>query len=61
MGMAIDVETGRPALGAGGGGLSGRAIHPVAVRAVYDVPRGAYPICRSSGSEGSRREPTRWS
>ena len=25
MGMAIDVETGRPALGAGGGGLSGRA------------------------------------
>ena len=26
-----------PALGAGGGGLSGRAIHPVAVRAVHDV------------------------
>jgi dihydroorotate dehydrogenase (NAD+) catalytic subunit len=24
-------------LGAGGGGLSGRAIHPVAVRAVHDV------------------------
>ncbi|MGI9624706.1 MAG: dihydroorotate dehydrogenase [Acidimicrobiales bacterium] len=37
MGMAIDIETRRPALGAGGGGLSGPAIHPVAVRAVYDV------------------------
>ena len=28
---------GGPALGAGGGGLSGPAIHPVAVRAVHDV------------------------
>ncbi len=37
MGMAIDVETGRLRLGAGGGGLSGPAIRPVAVRAVYDV------------------------
>jgi dihydroorotate dehydrogenase (NAD+) catalytic subunit len=27
----------RPARGAGGGGLSGRAIHPVAVRIVHDV------------------------
>jgi dihydroorotate dehydrogenase (NAD+) catalytic subunit len=33
------VETRRPALGKGGGGLSGRAIHPVAVRAVWDVHR----------------------
>ena len=40
--MALDPETGRPALGNGGGGLSGRAIHPVAVRAVHDV-RAAYP------------------
>lgn len=37
MGLAIDVETGRPRLGAGGGGLSGPAIRPVAVRAVHDV------------------------
>jgi dihydroorotate dehydrogenase (NAD+) catalytic subunit len=37
MGLAIDPETGRPRLGAGGGGLSGPAIRPVAVRAVHDV------------------------
>jgi len=39
MGMAIDPETRRFRLGAGGrgGGLSGPAIHPVAVRAVFDV------------------------
>jgi dihydroorotate dehydrogenase (NAD+) catalytic subunit len=35
--MAIDVEARRPVLGAGGGGLSGPALHPVAVRAVHDV------------------------
>jgi dihydroorotate dehydrogenase (NAD+) catalytic subunit len=37
LGMVIDPDTLRPALGAGGGGLSGRAIHPVAVRVVHDV------------------------
>ena len=37
LGMAIDPETRRPRLGGGGGGLSGPAIHPVAVRAVHDV------------------------
>jgi dihydroorotate dehydrogenase (NAD+) catalytic subunit len=37
LGMAYDRTTGTPALGAGGGGLSGPAIHPVAVRAVHDV------------------------
>ncbi len=42
MGMVIDTETRRPALGNGGGGLSGPAIRPVAVRAIYDV-RVAYP------------------
>jgi dihydroorotate dehydrogenase (NAD+) catalytic subunit len=36
LGMAIDPETRAPRLGAGGGGLSGPAIHPIAVRAVYD-------------------------
>lgn len=39
LGLAYDPETLTPALGAGGGGLSGRAIHPVAVRAVHDVHR----------------------
>jgi len=39
LGLAVDVETRRPVLGAGGGGLSGAAIHPVAVRAVWDVHR----------------------
>jgi dihydroorotate dehydrogenase (NAD+) catalytic subunit len=39
LGMAIDVENRRYRLGsgAGGGGLSGPAIHPIAVRAVHDV------------------------
>jgi dihydroorotate dehydrogenase (NAD+) catalytic subunit len=37
LGMVIDEGTRRPALGNGGGGVSGRAIHPMAVRAVYDV------------------------
>ena len=37
LGLAFDPDTLRPALGAGGGGYSGRAIHPVAVRAVHDV------------------------
>ncbi|MEO1064988.1 MAG: dihydroorotate dehydrogenase [Actinomycetota bacterium] len=37
MGMVIDVETGRPVLGAGGGGLSGPAVRPVAVRAIHDT------------------------
>jgi len=39
LGMAIDPETRRYRLGsgAGGGGLSGPAIHPIAVRAVHDV------------------------
>jgi dihydroorotate dehydrogenase (NAD+) catalytic subunit len=37
MGMVIDVDARRPVFARGGGGLSGPAIHPVAVRAVYDV------------------------
>jgi dihydroorotate dehydrogenase (NAD+) catalytic subunit len=39
LGLAYDPVTLAPTLGAGGGGLSGRAIHPVAVRAVHDVHR----------------------
>jgi dihydroorotate dehydrogenase (NAD+) catalytic subunit len=37
LGLAIDPESRRPRLGSGGGGLSGPAIRPIAVRAVYDV------------------------
>jgi dihydroorotate dehydrogenase (NAD+) catalytic subunit len=36
-GMVIDVDGRRPALGSASGGLSGAAIHPVAVRAVFEV------------------------
>ena len=41
MGLAIDPETRRFRLGSGpnGGGVSGPAIHPLAVRAVFDVHR----------------------
>jgi dihydroorotate dehydrogenase (NAD+) catalytic subunit len=41
MGLAIDPETRRFRLGSGarGGGLSGPAIHPIAVRAVFEVHR----------------------
>ncbi len=42
LGLALDVESGRPVLGAGGGGLSGAAVHPVAVRAVWEC-RAAFP------------------
>ncbi len=42
LGMALDPRTGHPVLGAGGGGLSGPAVHPVAVRAVYEC-RAALP------------------
>ncbi|MGH8997520.1 MAG: dihydroorotate dehydrogenase, partial [Acidimicrobiales bacterium] len=51
LGMAIDVERRRPALGAGRGGLSGAAIRPVAVRAVYDC-RAAYPDAAIVGVGG---------
>jgi len=37
LGMAFDPVTRRPTLATGGGGLSGAAIHPIAVRAVHDV------------------------
>ncbi len=36
-GMLIHTTDLTPALGAGGGGVSGAALHPVAVRAVFDV------------------------
>jgi dihydroorotate dehydrogenase (NAD+) catalytic subunit len=39
MGLLVDAETRRPVLGGGGGGLSGPAIKPIALRAVHDVTR----------------------
>lgn len=51
LGMVLDPESGRPALGAGGGGYSGRPVHPVAVRTVYDV-RAALPTVPIIGVGG---------
>ena len=56
MGLAIDPGTRRFRLGSGprGGGLSGPAIHPVAVRAVFDVHRALpdLPIVGVGGIAG---------
>ncbi len=51
MGMSVDPLTGTPTLGAGGGGLSGPALHPVAVRAVYEC-RQAFPSAAIVGVGG---------
>ena len=51
MGLAVDPSTGRPRLGGGGGGLSGPAIHAVAVRAVYET-RAAHPTAALIGVGG---------
>ena len=51
MGLALDPATGAARLGNGGGGLSGAAIHPVAVRAVYEV-RAAFPFSAIVGVGG---------
>lgn len=39
--MAIDVQSRRPELGNTTGGLSGPALHPIALKLVFDVYRGA--------------------
>jgi dihydroorotate dehydrogenase (NAD+) catalytic subunit len=53
LGMVLDLEARTYALGsgAGGGGLSGPAIHPVAVRVVHDVRRAlpGLPIVGTGG------------
>ena len=51
IGMAIDTETGLPILGNIRGGLSGSAIHPIAVRCIYDV-RAALPELKIIGAGG---------
>lgn len=51
-GMAIDVETWKPRLGNVTGGLSGPAIRPIAVLAVYEVARAVQiPIVGQGGIE----------
>lgn len=51
-GMAIDVETWRPRLGNVSGGLSGPAIRPIAVLAVYEVAQAVkIPIVGQGGIE----------
>jgi dihydroorotate dehydrogenase (NAD+) catalytic subunit len=54
-GMAIDVEECRPMLGNVTGGLSGPAIRPIAVLAVYEVARAVkIPIVGQGGIETAR-------
>lgn len=53
-GLTIDVETRRSRLGGGMGGVSGPAIHPIAVRAVYDC-RAAHPDAAIVGVGGIAR------
>ena len=48
--MVIDVETRKPVLANSTGGLSGRAVHPVAVKLVYDAHRATkLPILAMGG------------
>jgi dihydroorotate dehydrogenase (NAD+) catalytic subunit len=49
--MAYDRASGAPSLAAGGGGLSGPAIHPIAVRVVHDVA-AAVPSVAVIGAGG---------
>ncbi len=53
LGLVLDPTTGLPVLGAGGGGYSGAPVHPVAVRAVFDV-RAALPTLPIVGVGGVR-------
>ncbi len=39
LGMAVNVDSGYPILGGTLGGLSGPALHPIAVRAIYQIRR----------------------
>jgi dihydroorotate dehydrogenase (NAD+) catalytic subunit len=54
-GMSIDVDRWAPRLGNGSGGLSGPAIRPIAVLAVWDVAQAvAIPIVGQGGIETAR-------
>ncbi|HVM65197.1 MAG TPA: dihydroorotate dehydrogenase [Acidimicrobiales bacterium] len=54
MGLAIDPARRGPWLAVGGGGLSGPALHPIAVRAVYEC-RAAFPGAGIVGVGGVAR------
>ena len=55
LGMAVDVESARPILGGVFGGLSGSALHPIAVRAVYQIRRAVrIPIIGVGGIQDWR-------
>jgi dihydroorotate dehydrogenase (NAD+) catalytic subunit len=51
MGLMLDPETRTPLLGAGGGGVSGAPIKPIALRAVWEVSR-AHPDLPIIGTGG---------
>ncbi len=53
MGLAIDTDARAPKLGAGGGGLSGAPIKPIALRAVWEVAQ-ALPGTSIIGTGGVR-------
>jgi len=54
-GMSIDVDRARPRLGNGSGGLSGPAIRPIAVLAVWEVAQAVkIPIVGQGGIETAR-------
>ena len=55
IGLAIDVETRKPRLGAGFGGLSGPAIKPIALRMVFEAARAVkIPIMGLGGIASGR-------
>ncbi len=55
LGMAVDIESGSPILGGILGGLSGPALHPIAVRAVYQVRNAVkVPVIGVGGIEDWR-------
>jgi dihydroorotate dehydrogenase (NAD+) catalytic subunit len=55
LGMAVDVDSGYPILGGVLGGLSGPALHPIAVRAVYQIRRAVdIPIIGVGGVQDWR-------
>jgi dihydroorotate dehydrogenase (NAD+) catalytic subunit len=54
MGLLVDASRRAPRLGAGGGGLTGAPIKPIALRAVWDVSR-AHPTVPLIGTGGVGR------
>lgn len=55
LGTAVDVDSGFPILGGVFGGLSGPAVHPIALRAVYQIRRAvSIPVIGVGGIEDWR-------